>query len=266
MVYPVIRFSILISGGWNLKKFSLLGIVLPFILISCSVSQQITLNTNGSGRVESSVFLEDFFLTTLKDLTDLGNDSRENGNRLAPASIEAELRMNPYFSDISVQSTREGEYKGSLGFNHIEELFLSAGASVENKNVKNILEYKELSPGVYKLSILVNDGNFQQIFKLFPMLQDPGFQYFLPEKSISESEYQEMLFFIFEDAQGIKEETLRSLLKSASLDLLITVEGRIIDQKGGQMLNTSTMRVSLPLVKLLLHKEDIQYSLTYKSR
>jgi hypothetical protein len=249
-----------------------MSILLSFFLYSCSVNQQIYLNPDGSGRVESSVFLENFFLTTLNDLTDLENSGPDKQNRLAPETIEAELKLNPYLTDINVESPQKGEYSGSLGFNHIEELFLSASSMTTgvqtgtSQGRENILDYQELSPGIHKLSISINDKNFQQLFQLFPMLQDPGFQYFLPDQSISESEYQEMLFFIFEDVQGIEERTLRSLLKSASLDLLITVEGQILEQEGGQMLNNSTMRISLPLVKLLLHKEDILYSLTYKSR
>lgn len=138
---------------------------------------------------------------------------------------------------------------------------MSAGESSNN----NILTYSELGGGIQQLDIRINDDNFNQIFQLFPMLQDPGFQYFLPEKNISEAEYTEMLLFIFEDSEGITERTLKSLIRTASLKLLITVDGTIVEQTGGQKLNNSTMRISLPLVKLLLHKEDINYSLRYRS-
>lgn len=138
---------------------------------------------------------------------------------------------------------------------------MSARGSSDN----NILRYTELGGGMRQLDIRINDDNFNQIFQLFPMLQDPGFQYFLPENNISEAEYTEMLLFIFEDSEGISERALKSLIKTASLKLLITVDGTIVEQTGGQKLNNSTMRISLPLVKLLLHKEDINYTLRYKS-
>ncbi|MDA3958347.1 hypothetical protein [Oceanispirochaeta sp.] len=249
-----------------MKNSLLLSAAVSLFLFSCSVNQQIYLSPDGSGHVESSVLLEDFFITTLQDLTDLSNSGQGGGNRLDSGSIKAELEQNPFFTDIKVESPRDGKYSGSLSFHHIEELFLSTGKLTGVPAENRVLEYKALSQDTHQLKIRINKDNFQQLFQLFPMLQDPGFQYFLPEPSISEAEYKEMLFFIFEDARGIEEKTLRSLINSASLNLLITVEGRIIEQKGGQMFNTSTMKISLPLIKLLLHKEDINYSLTYKSR
>jgi hypothetical protein len=225
------------------------------------VDQQINLKQDGSGSVESGVYLESFFLTTLQDLTDLSHSGTDGRDRLEANSIAAEIAQNPFFSDIRVESPGEGQYTGSLSFNHIEELFMSAGESSNN----NILTYSELGGGIQQLDIRINDDNFNQIFQLFPMLQDPGFQYFLPENNISEAEYTEMLLFIFEDSEGITERTLKSLIKTASLKLLITVDGTIVEQTGGQRLNNSTMRISLPLVKLLLHKEDINYTLRYRS-
>jgi len=236
--------------------------ILSLSFFSCSVNQQITLNADGSGRVSSSVFLEDFFISTLRDLTDLSNSGDGGRDRLAPETIRDELRMNPYFSNVSVDRPRKGEYRGNLSFTHIEDLFSIPGTVPS----ENILRYEKTGPDLYKLSISINQRNFQQIFQLFPMLQDPGFQYFLPEQSISEAEYREMLYFIFEDSEGVSEQTLKSLINAASLDLLIQVEGSIIDQKGGQMLNSSTMRITLPLIKLLLHKDEITYSLTYRTR
>jgi len=241
---------------------SLSCFLLSFSFFSCSVNQQITLKADGSGHVSSSVYLEDFFIATLQDLTDLRNSGAGGTDRLAPETVQQELKMNPYFSNVSVQMPRKGEYKGSLSFSHIEDLFSMPGTIPS----ENILQYKELKQGVYQLTIKINKKNFSQIFQLFPMLQDPGFQYFLPEESISEAEYKEALYFIFQDTGGIREQTLKSLINGASLDLLIQVEGSIIDQKGGQMLNSSTMRISIPLIKLLLHKEDINYSLTYRAR
>lgn len=219
------------------------------------------LNQDGSGTVESGVYLESFFLTTLQDLTDLSNSGTNGTNRLEANTIAAEIAQNPFFSDIRVESPGKGQYTGSLKFNHIEELFMSAGKPSAN----NIFTYTQLGGGIQQLDIRINDENFDQIFQLFPMLQDPGFQYFMPENNISEAEYTEMLLFIFEDSEGITERTLKSLIRTASLKLLITVDGTIVEQTGGQKLNSSTMRISLPLVKLLLHKEDINYSLRYRS-
>ena len=161
------------------------------LLFSCSVNQQISLNPDGSGQVETSVFMEDFFLTTLKDLTDLGQAGESGQSPLEADSIAGELSLNPYFSKVSVSSPDEGQYRGSLSFRHIEELF---AASDQSSNP--VISHSELENGKRRLVLKINDDNFQQIFQLFPVLTDPGFQYFLPEPGISRDEYREMLLFI----------------------------------------------------------------------
>ncbi len=236
--------------------FCILGGVLLF---SCSVKQQIYLNPDGSGQVESSVFMEDFFLRTLKDLTELGQEEEEGKSPLDAASIAGELSLNPYFSEVRVASPSEGEYAGSLSFRHIEELFAASGQSSNP-----VISHRELKDGERKLVLRINSDNFQQLFELFPVLRDPGFQYFLPEEGISREEYREMLLFIFED--GASGEILESLIDQAALDLIIRINGRITDQTGGWKLNPETLRIRIPLLDLLLHKEELFYSLTYQSR
>jgi hypothetical protein len=239
----------------RLFQISLGGI----FLFSCSVSQQITLNPDGSGQVESSVFMEDFFLTTLKDLTDLGQAGEGGKSPLEADTIAGELTLNPYFDDVRVSSPAEGEYRGELSFRHIEELF-----AVSGRNSNPVIRHEELENGQRRLVLRVDDDNFQQIFQLFPVLKDPGFQYFLPEPDISREEYEEMLLFIFED--GASEALLKSLIRQASLDLIIRVNGRITDQQGGRKLNPDTLKIRIPLLDLLLHEEELIYSLTYQSR
>lgn len=229
------------------------------LLFSCSVSQQITLNPDGSGQVESSVFMEDFFLSTLKDLTDLGQAGEGEKSPLEADSIEGELTLNPYFDGVRVVSPTDGEYRGELSFRRIEELFAVSGQSANP-----VISHIEQANGSRKLVLRVDDDNFQQIFQLFPVLKDPGFQYFLPEPDIPREEYEEMLLFIFED--GAPEELLKSLIRQASLDLIIKVNGRITDQQGGRKLSPDTLKIRIPLLDLLLHEEELIYSLTYQSR
>ena len=228
-------------------------------MFSCSVNQQISLNPDGSGRVESSVFMEDFFLTALKDLTALGQ-AEEGKSPLDPDSIAEGLAVNPYFSEISVHSSREGEYSGALSFHHIEELFDAASGQTENP----VISHRKRTDGKGELILRINDDNFQQIFQLFPVLKDPGFQYFLPEEEISREEYREMLLFIFED--GAPELALKRLIDGAALDLIIKVEGEITEQTGGRILNPDTLQIHLPLLDLLLHENELYYSLIYIQR
>ncbi len=243
-----------------LKKLTIISILLPLLLLSCAVDQQIMLNKDGSGTVETNVYLEGFFLSTLQDLTGLTSSGPGGTDRLAPETIEQEMAMNPFFYDIAVDSPSEGVYGGSLKFNHIEELLGSAGTT----GGSNIITYTSTGADTHRLDIRINSENFEQVYQLFPVLQDPGFQYFMPEPGISEAEYSNMLFFIFDGQENLTEEALRSLIRTASLKLLITVDGSIISLEGGEKLNDSTMRITLPLVELLMHRNEINYSLSYR--
>ncbi len=234
--------------------FFLLSGILFFA--SCSISQNIVLNPDGSGSVSSSVHLEDFYLTALEDLTDLGGGGEDS--RLAPRNITAELSLNPFFSDIEVLSSEKGVYRGHLQFRDIEALFSVTGQNRENPVVAYIRRGDR-----HSLTFRINHRNFPDLFSLFPALQDPGFQYFLPEQDISAREYKEALVFIFEDREN--EAFVKKQLDKAFLDLTIQVKGDILEHQGGTLEGKRKIRFILPLLKLLLHKEEIHYSLTYKA-
>lgn len=222
---------------------------------SCSITQNIALNPDGSGSVRSSVHLEDFYRMTLEDLTDLGGPGEEN--KLAPENMARELSLNPFFSDVKVLSSGPGDYEGHLNFKDIQELFAITGQHDQTP----VVTY-ESSDETRTLSLRINHENFQNLFSLFPALKDPGFQYFLPEKDLSPREYKEALVFIFEDRAG--EGALKKQIEKAVLDLTIHVKGDILKHQGGTLVNKRCIRFVLPLLTLLLHKEEIYYFLTYK--
>jgi len=240
-------------------KFPLFSAVIcMMILASCSVDQDIFLNSDGSGTVTGRILLDDFYLNTLTDLTDLNAPSEGERTAMDPEMISAELNRNPYLQNIQISSAAPGIYQGQLSFHDVEELFYT-DEGVES-SVLSFHKNNENST----LIIRINSDNFQELFRLFPVLQDPGFQYFLPEPSITRSEYIEMLLFLFEDQFDRSEDELLLKIEKASLNLTIHTDGNIISSEGGSLADDNQWRIEIPLLELLLHRKELFYSLTFK--
>ena len=224
---------------------------LLFFMVSCSVHQDIYLDADGSGKVTGRVLLDDFYLNTLEDLTDLSSPSSGSSTPMSPDNIAAELSGNPYFRGVQISSPAPGIYQGGLQFHDVEALF-----STEEDGTGTILKFEKNS-GSSTLNLRINSDNFQEMFRLFPMLQDPGFQYFLPEQNISRSEYTEMLLFLFEDQHKGNENELQTRVEKASLDLTIHTNGRILSTIGGERTGDREWKIKLPLLDLLLHRQEL---------
>ncbi len=202
--------------------------------------------------------LEDFYLSTLQDLTDLSSPSEGGLSPMDPDSIAVELRKNPYFANVVVSSPGEGLYQGGLNFRGIEELFYHRDGTAGS-----IALFEENSRDS-TLSIRINQDNFSELFRLFPVLQDPGFQYFLPEKTISRMEYIDMLQFLFEDRFSGNQQDLKTRIERASLSLSLLTSGDITSHTGGTLSGARLWEVEVPLLDLLLHDRELFYSVTFK--
>ena len=202
--------------------------------------------------------LENFFLSTLQDLTDLSSPSGNGLSPMDPDSIAGELRKNPYFKNVVVSSPGEGLYQGGLNFREIEELFYN-----EDGSSGSIALFEENARDS-TLSIRISKDNFSELFRLFPVLQDPGFQYFLPEETISRMEYIDMLQFLFEDRFTGNQQELKTRIERASLSLSLLTGGDITSHTGGSLAGARLWKVEVPLLDLLLHDRELFYSVTFK--
>lgn len=233
-------------------------LICTMILASCSVDQDIFLKADGSGSFTGQILMDEFYLNTLTDLTDLNAPSEGERTAMDPAMISDELNRNPSLQNIQISSETPGVYKGGMEFHDVEELFYT-----EKGVASSVLVFKKNRESS-TLNIRINSENFQEIFRLLPVLQDPGFQYFLPEPTITRSEYIEMLLFLFEDQFDRSEEELQLKVEKASLNLTIHTDGKILSSKGGLLVDDNQWRIDIPLLDLLLHRKELFYSLTFK--
>ena len=238
-------------------------IIWPILIViltaaSCSVRQEILLNINGSGEFTGRVILDDFYLGTLLDLTDLNTPTEGGASPMDPQSVSRELMKNPFFRNVRVQSSGPGLYEGYLEFHEVEKLFYT-----DQGKPGSVVSFRQNGESS-TLTIRINKDNFQELFTLFPVLQDPGFQYFLPEKGITRREYTDMLLFLFEDRFEEGDAELETRIIKASLNLTIRTDGRILSYRGGQKTGSGQWEVKIPLLDLLLLEKELYYSVTYQ--
>lgn len=240
-------------------KFSLLPLGVFFLLaVSCSVDQEIFLNGDGSGKVAGRVTLDDFYLSTLQDLTALSSPAAGEEGPMDPDYIAAELRRNPHLTKIQVIRPAPGRYSGTMAFQNIRELFYT------EEGVPGTVVSFTRNGNARTLAFRINRENFQELFRFFPALQDPGFQYFLPEAAIGREEYMEMLLFLFEDQYDRGSEELRKRLEEASLNLTIRTSGRILSHQGGEKRGDREYTLRIPLLDLMLHQQELRYGVTFE--
>ena len=113
--------------------------------------------------------------------------------------------------------------------------------------------------GVTELRVMINRETVEMFLAENPSLNNPLVENYGPaaNEGISDAEYLEMMEYALgtESRRGIQESTV---------NLRVRVEGRILDQKGGRIINKRTAVFRIPLLPLLILREPMEYSLRYR--
>jgi hypothetical protein len=146
---------------------------------------------------------------------------------------------------------------------------LSGSLSFESVN-KLLQNVKEDSPGSRMIryetkgnrSVLRVDINRNTVIPLLdenPAFNNPLVENFGPAttEGLSDKDYLDMMEFALgtESRKGIQESVLT---------LTVRVEGRILEQKGGRLLDSSTVVYRVPLLSILMLNQSLEYSITYE--
>jgi hypothetical protein len=146
---------------------------------------------------------------------------------------------------------------------------LSGTLSFESIN-KLLQNVKEDSPGSrmirYEakgnrsvLKVEINRNTVLPLLEENPAFNNPLVENFGPAttEGLSDKDYLDMMEFALgtESRKGIQE---------SALNLTVRVEGRILEQKGGRLLDPSTVAYRIPLLSVLMLKEPLEYSIIYE--
>ncbi len=237
-----------------MKIYTTLILSLLLIFSSCSVQQEITLNSEGGGTYRGDVHVSEVFSDYLAQLSSLSMEASEDFVLFETEKIKADIENDG--SGVSVQEIYpkdENTLHLELTFNSIEKLVRS-----EEALSAGIIRLEESSNGQKTVYIHLDRDNYKDLNTLFSEEQSLVMDTFGPEENegLTEEEYLDMMSF----ALG---EEGPELILSSTIETEITVEGTIIEQKGG-VRKDNTVIFRIPLIRILLLDQPLDYSLTFR--
>ena len=231
------------------------GIALTVCLVaSCTVRQEVTLRADGSGVARVDVEVKEFFASYLMDLAEFtGTEVDREVGLFDPQELREAIGAKDGVEVLEVERVSPVHLRMLIGFDSIEELMSSEQMLSET----GILTLHR-SGQRWEFRLHFDKQNFTQISALFPMVDQTLLQMFGPQEdfSISENEYLEMMSFALGE-QG------PPAIKESVIEAEVLVPGRIIAQSGGE-LEGSRVKFAIPLIKILLLEEPLDYSITYQ--
>jgi hypothetical protein len=226
-----------------------------FAAFGCSIKQEATVKSDGSGEVSFQFKMMPFFIDYIVNMSELIEDESvyEDGKIFDVEQIQQDFQTKPSVTLKSITSKDIGELKGSFTFSNVADVFQEEEELAE----AGIISFTNTG-GVKTLKVHLTRNNFEQLYSLFPIMNNPLFESFGPmeNEGVTEEEYLDMLEFAFgEDGpQGVKK---------SEIELDVKVDGAVVSQTGGKQ-RGNTVTFSIPLIDILLLQEPLTYSIVFK--
>lgn len=232
----------------------ILTVCLLLITLSCSSKHIIHINKDNSAKIEFTVNNKESLVETLKEWGVV--QATDNNSIIDISLLKEEFAKNPYITDLNIKSINGSNYIGSFLVKDINKMF---------ENEDNIIpeELRIFSSsdknGNKTLKISLSMDNYKFLKKSLPILQQDSIDMLGPDanQDLSKEEYLDMISFSLGE-EGPKD------LEVSSLSLLISVDGNITNIVGGEIIDNSTAKFNIPLLDIILLKESIEYSISYK--
>lgn len=224
---------------------------------SCTMKQDIYIEETGSGKVVFDIELAGYLTEVIEQLEMvLQSDKplREPGKPFFDTeAITMDFEKRENVDLLELETPTANKLTGSAGFEDINHLFQDEGSPgsrlIQFETVENRSELK----------VILNRDTVVALLSENPSFDNPLVANFGPAatKGLSETDYLDMMEFALgtESRQGIQE---------SALNLTVHVEGRILEQTGGELLDNSTVRYSVPLLSVLILDNPLEYSLIYE--
>jgi len=231
-----------------------------FLLASCSIKQELLLDTDGSGTSTLEVDLKPLFMKYYEDLAAGFSQSYDpkNPRVFDTDAIRRSFEANPGMELVSVATPEPHRLRLAFRFKDVSTMVRS-----QDQRVRDMISVKR-KDGSETIRIYLDAKNLPGLLRIAPNGESRVAKMLLPPegKALTEEEYLDHLAWALEDYAG--DEDVKAILKRASVDLGVKVKGRIVDQTGGRLHGDSEVRFSIPLLGLFTLKTPLEYSLTYR--
>lgn len=217
---------------------------------SCSSSHHIYINKDNSADIKFNIKNKPSLTETLTEWGVV----QDSESPLNVKEIESEMNQNPEIVDIDIKSINNRDYIGSFRVKDLNMLFTQEEIPNELK-VFNLIENGEDKALKMNLSL----ENYIYLKSTLPILQEDSIDMVGPEASqdYTQEEYLDMLSFTLGD-KGPED------LMESNISLIIEVDGNITEVTGGEILSNTTAEFKIPLIRVIMLKEPLEYSVTYR--
>lgn len=222
---------------------------------SCSYSQTIIFETDGSGQSEVEYELADYFVNEIKTMAK-GFGVKDQEKIFDPESIKTELAKNKNIGNVAVSSNSSGNMKINFDFDRIDAAFSEAA-----QESHGLFVWKD-GGSTKTLEININRKNYEAFAALYPKIRDnPFIAGYGPDGTVGleRRDYSDLIEFSFGDS-GMK---ARNALPNTLMNITIKVPGRIISQSGGRAVDSKTVLYVIPLFDVVMLDKELIYSVTF---
>ena len=229
--------------------------VLFLLLVGCAVRQEVSLSISGSGTVKGEIVLHPVFIAYLEDLT-MALGKEEELPLFDLSAIRTALAGNQGVVLEALESPRRETLRFSLKFTDLNAPF-KALPPVE----RNILEFRR-EGRQRSFNIVLGKENFSQVSAYFPLMDEAVMAYFIPRgnRIVTEEDYKDDLSYALEDY--LKGTPIEEVLEASSVRITVGFEGTLTEQHGGRV-EGKRVEFSIPLLKILVLNEPLEYGLTF---
>ena len=242
----------------SIRHIVLIVLILPLLTASCTMRQDIQIDSDGGGRVTMDISLADYLTTVVEQIQSLV-PAEEQRPADAPFfdldAITEDFAGRDGVELERIASPDRNSLSGAFRFDDINALY----QEIEEGSAESRLVNLNRSGEVNELTVRVTRETVQALLDENPSMNNPLVTSFGPtaNEGLSEEDYLSMMEF------ALGEESRKGILES-SLVLNVSVEGSVIDQKGGTVTGPSSVVYEIPLLPVLLLNENLQYSLRYR--
>lgn len=225
-------------------RTGLLVAALGVIAAACTAKQTIDLKGDGSGTAAVRFAVEKPFVEYF---------TAEGGKKVFDAArVKAGMERRPGFAVKRIATPTPETLEMDLAFADIRSLFAD-GTPPGNDGVISVTQ----KDGRTTVALHLDRKKAKETAGLFAEVSNPAFKEMSPrqQRTRTEKEYLEAIEFAVGD-QG------PALMKASYLELTVRVDGTLVGQTGGRIVDGAAV-FKVPLLKMLLLEQPLDYSVTF---
>ncbi len=238
----------------RLSSVGLILLVALVLLAGCSVREEISLQPDGSGEATLTVDLHPILVAYVSDLASAMTGVETEHPVFDVTQIAAEIDERPGIELVRAEQRGRGGLTLVTRFNDINAIFAREGAGdvlrFERRGDERVLTMTLGRDAVARFLEYAPEESASMVELLFP----PA------DGSVTREEYREELAWALEEYD--RRPAVERALDEARIEVRVSPQGRLVSQRGGEVVD-GTVVFTIPVLELLTLRDERIYSLVF---